>query len=193
MATALQSFRLTARSCKCQSVAQRYATKSIGRRRTFSTAPLRWKEQDDTDARVNAVLEKAAKDSEAEYGKWLGEQVATFEQQMKETEESAKAAFARAGQAPTFDWERIKVKTKNTFLNMGETDPVDGFPDDEEDNEEDITSLAHGELEHHREMRHYARLAAWEMPMLSSKCSRTVIPITFALVDVTFWTWFLTR
>jgi small subunit ribosomal protein S35 len=176
MATALQSFRLTARSCKCQSVAQRYATKSIGRRRTFSTAPLRWKEQDDTDARVNAILEKAAKDSEAEYGKWLGEQVATFDQQMKETEESAKAAFARAGQPPTFDWERIKVKTKNTFLNMGETDPVDGFPDDEEENEEDITSLAHGELEHHREMRHYARLAAWEMPMLSSKCSRALIP-----------------
>lgn len=58
-------------------------------------------------------------------------------------------------------------KPKETFLNMGESDPFeeDGFMEDEED---DISSIAHGELEQHREWRHYARLAAWEMPMLSS-------------------------
>jgi hypothetical protein len=30
----------------------------------------------------------------------------------------------------------------------------------------DISSLAHGELEQHREARHYARIAAYEMPRL---------------------------
>jgi small subunit ribosomal protein S35 len=60
-------------------------------------------------------------------------------------------------------------KLKNTFLNMGDPEP---FEDEdfevEADTFEDMGSLAHGELEHHREMRHYARLAAWEMPLLSS-------------------------
>lgn len=34
---------------------------------------------------------------------------------------------------------------------------------------DDITSLGHGELEQHRELREYARLIAWELPLLSSK------------------------
>jgi hypothetical protein len=32
---------------------------------------------------------------------------------------------------------------------------------------EDISSIAHGELEQHREIRHYARIAAYEMPSLA--------------------------
>lgn len=32
---------------------------------------------------------------------------------------------------------------------------------------DDITALGHGELEQHRELREYARLAAWELPLLS--------------------------
>ena len=37
---------------------------------------------------------------------------------------------------------------------------------------DDITALGHGELEQHRELREYARLAAWELPLLSSTCCR---------------------
>lgn len=40
---------------------------------------------------------------------------------------------------------------------------------DEEINDDEITSLAHAEMELHREMREYARITAWDMPMLSSK------------------------
>jgi small subunit ribosomal protein S35 len=40
---------------------------------------------------------------------------------------------------------------------------------DEEINDDEITSMAHAEMELHREMREYARLTAWDMPMLSSK------------------------
>ncbi|KAF2739723.1 hypothetical protein EJ04DRAFT_508581 [Polyplosphaeria fusca] len=32
---------------------------------------------------------------------------------------------------------------------------------------DDLTSLGHGELEQHRELREYARLAAWELPLLN--------------------------
>lgn len=41
--------------------------------------------------------------------------------------------------------------------------------DDDEFKNNDISSIAHAELEQHREIREYARIAAWDMPMLSSK------------------------
>lgn len=41
---------------------------------------------------------------------------------------------------------------------------------DEEFNDDEITSMAHAELELHREMREYARIAAWDMPLLNSEC-----------------------
>jgi small subunit ribosomal protein S35 len=40
---------------------------------------------------------------------------------------------------------------------------------DEAFNDDDITSMAHAELEVHREIREYARIAAWDMPLLSRK------------------------
>jgi small subunit ribosomal protein S35 len=45
------------------------------------------------------------------------------------------------------------------------TDEV-GEDDFEED---DIMAMAHAKLEEHREFREYARIAVWEMPLLSSK------------------------
>jgi small subunit ribosomal protein S35 len=47
------------------------------------------------------------------------------------------------------------------------TDEV-GEDDFEED---DIMAMAHAKLEEHREFREYARIAVWEMPLLSSKLS----------------------
>lgn len=47
--------------------------------------------------------------------------------------------------------------------------------DDDEFRNDDIASIAHAELEQHREIREYARIAAWDMPLLSSK-SRNPIP-----------------
>lgn len=53
----------------------------------------------------------------------------------------------------------------NGFFQMGEREDI-GM--DDEFKEDDITSLAHAELEQHREMREYLRLASWEMPLLAS-------------------------
>lgn len=58
-------------------------------------------------------------------------------------------------------------KIKPGLMAMGEVDEQ-GTGEDEEYRGDDISSLAHGELEQHREMREYARIAAWEMPLLSS-------------------------
>lgn len=43
--------------------------------------------------------------------------------------------------------------------------------EDPEFENDDITSTAHGELEQHREMREYARIMAWDMPLLYSRVS----------------------
>ncbi|KAL9032574.1 MAG: hypothetical protein Q9214_007908 [Letrouitia sp. 1 TL-2023] len=49
---------------------------------------------------------------------------------------------------------------------MDEPDPQNTGEDEDFDGD-DISSTAHGELEQHREMREYARIIAWEMPLLS--------------------------
>ncbi|UNI20693.1 37S ribosomal protein S24, mitochondrial [Purpureocillium takamizusanense] len=48
-----------------------------------------------------------------------------------------------------------------------EDDPETDTEEHDEFDEDDITSMAHGKLEEVREMRHYARLAVWEMPLLA--------------------------
>ncbi|KAG5920845.1 hypothetical protein E4U42_006056 [Claviceps africana] len=48
-----------------------------------------------------------------------------------------------------------------------EEDPETNTEEHDEFDEDDITSMAHGKLDEVREMRHYARLAAWEMPLLA--------------------------
>ncbi|KAJ5679639.1 hypothetical protein N7462_007883 [Penicillium macrosclerotiorum] len=47
---------------------------------------------------------------------------------------------------------------------------------DEEINDDEITSMAHAEMELHREMREYARITAWDMPMLSKLAQPFTLP-----------------
>ncbi|KAK4694112.1 small subunit ribosomal protein S35, partial [Lecanoromycetidae sp. Uapishka_2] len=57
-------------------------------------------------------------------------------------------------------------RIKPGLMAMGEAEEQESG-EDEEFEGDDLTSLGHGELEQHREMREYARIAAWEMPLLS--------------------------
>jgi small subunit ribosomal protein S35 len=52
-----------------------------------------------------------------------------------------------------------------------EEDPETNTEELEEFDEDDITSMAHGKLDEIRDMRQYARLAVWELPLLSSECN----------------------
>jgi small subunit ribosomal protein S35 len=185
MATALQGFRLTARSCQCRPHAHRYLTKSIGRRRAFSTTQHLLADSDSSNP--PSTKRSTQKPSFDKLAAWirpdneedleglarirtlaerpeLEDEVHEVEQVLvDDIGDYMKVGGFEPAQAPR------KKKLKNTFLNMGDPEP---FEDDdfelEADTYEEMSSLAHGELEHHREMRHYARLAAWEMPLLSS-------------------------
>lgn len=154
MATALQGFRSTARSCICSQTPYRYATKSIGSGRTFSTTIQR-------PEKANPVKSGFAKLRQTEQN---------LEQMQQNSDDHLELYHQRIDAVSQKPYELMQVrrkKLKETFMNMGEAEPWE----DEytmEDDDDDMNTLAHGELEQHREMRHYARLVAWEMPLLSS-------------------------
>lgn len=50
-----------------------------------------------------------------------------------------------------------------------DSDLISETIDDDELPQDEIMSLGHGKLEEHREFREYARIAAWQMPLLSSE------------------------
>ena len=55
------------------------------------------------------------------------------------------------------------------FWGDGEDDEFAEVEDDDDEfRNDDMPSNAHAELEQHREIREYARIAAWDMPLLSS-------------------------
>lgn len=59
---------------------------------------------------------------------------------------------------------------RDTFWDEDEDDKdLISNDDSDEFDENDMTDIAHAKLEEHREQRAYARLAIWEMPLLSRK------------------------
>ncbi|KAL7896495.1 mitochondrial ribosomal subunit domain-containing protein [Trichoderma sp. SZMC 28014] len=65
---------------------------------------------------------------------------------------------------------------KSSFW-FDEDDPETNTEEHDEFDEDDITSMAHGKLDEMRDMRHYARLAIWEMPLLA-KFAKPFVPPT---------------
>jgi small subunit ribosomal protein S35 len=59
-----------------------------------------------------------------------------------------------------------RPRREQGFFSMGEKEDIG--PDEDDFQGDDISSLGHAELEQTREIREYARLAGWEMPLLAS-------------------------
>lgn len=69
------------------------------------------------------------------------------------------------------DFEIESKKGKIGFWGEGQEE----LGPDEDYYADDITSHGHGQLEEHRELREYARLIAWELPLLNgTSTSQTV-------------------
>ena len=78
----------------------------------------------------------------------------------------------RSGINPNFLEERNLQALKDGYWQEDEDDEFGVVPDDDDDFSEDlITSVAESELEVHREIREYTRIAAWELPGLLRKFS----------------------
>lgn len=66
-------------------------------------------------------------------------------------------------------FEDVRDKSRG-FWAEDESDELALVEDgDEEINDDEITSTAHAQMELQRELREYARITAWDMPMLSSR------------------------
>jgi len=66
---------------------------------------------------------------------------------------------------------------RDSFWNSEEadTDLITDEIGEDDFEEDDMMALGHAKLEEHREFREYARLAVWEMPLLSSKPAGAVV------------------
>ncbi|KAL5343765.1 mitochondrial ribosomal subunit protein-domain-containing protein [Aspergillus crustosus] len=74
----------------------------------------------------------------------------------------------------TFTEGRSKIQG---FWASDEDDEFGVVEDQDDDfHDDDITSMAHAELELHREIREYARIAAWDMPLLSQLAKPFALP-----------------
>lgn len=70
-------------------------------------------------------------------------------------------------------FEDYKPRRGSNFWSSAEEDEFADVEDaDDTFLDDDIPSIAHAELEVHREVREYARITAWDMPMLSSRSAR---------------------
>ncbi|KAH6609696.1 hypothetical protein Trco_003042 [Trichoderma cornu-damae] len=81
-------------------------------------------------------------------------------------ETSGWASEDRALEEDLFRDDAGERPNKSSFW-FDEDDPETNTEEHDEFDEDDITSMAHGKLDEIRDMRHYARLAIWEMPLLA--------------------------
>ncbi|KAI0594616.1 mitochondrial ribosomal subunit protein-domain-containing protein [Biscogniauxia sp. FL1348] len=152
--------------------------------RTLSTTPAAWRpaaEKDDID-RIEDELEEEDEDD----GITVADMERVFRQVGKgrdgEVESTTKLQEQTIGAASDSVSSMLRLprmNLKRSFWNDEEDDPeliTDELNEDEFD-EDDVPSMAHGKLEEIREYREYARLAAWEMPLLS-KLARPFEPPT---------------
>ena len=124
---------------------------------------------DDLDPELRAALESLSPEEQAEFRQAMAEveYMSSPEAQADLKEEASLTANDFMDKIPYME-SPPRVRTdKLGFMAEGEDDAED-IGEDPEYEADDITSLAHGELEQHRELRKYARLAVWEMPLLHS-------------------------
>ncbi|KAJ5569965.1 uncharacterized protein N7459_009395 [Penicillium hispanicum] len=73
-------------------------------------------------------------------------------------------------------FEDLRPKSRGFWAEDEDDEMAQVEDGDEEINDDEITSMAHAEMELHREMREYARIAAWDMPMLSKLAQPFTLP-----------------
>lgn len=176
MATGVRSMRFCLRAFRhAATPAPRRAGAPIYvARRAFSSTPTPWRpaakkdeaderevdEEEDDDviidsAELNESLDTTLTGPDIDSGA-----TARFQEQVVG---SINATLSEAAYVP-------KVHPARSFWHEEEEDPELLTDERDEDvfEEDDIMSMAHGKLEEFREYREYARIAAWEMPLLSS-------------------------
>ncbi|KAB5554854.1 mitochondrial ribosomal subunit protein-domain-containing protein [Coniochaeta sp. 2T2.1] len=189
MAAAAQSLRLAFRARRTAPALRQFRPQqaSMALRPISTTAPRPARKDEDDE-------EGADPEEEARQFENYGEVYAEF----LRSETMTEAEKAEAQKAMEM-WEKLPIEDKNrvtqnvkdiregiqpmrksmrpirgSFWNDEERDSemiTNEFGEDDFE-EDDITGMGHAKLEEHREMREYARVAVWEMPLLSKLAKR---------------------
>ncbi|KAI0892312.1 mitochondrial ribosomal subunit protein-domain-containing protein [Annulohypoxylon nitens] len=172
MASGVQSIRLCARTFRHSPALRKAGTRIYVARRPFSSTPMRWR----NPAKKDEFEEEEEEYVEVDDGLDPVERQALFRSALRNpnanvegltrfherTLGAATPIVAIAGALP-------KKNKKRLFWNQDEDDPdlITDEMNEETFDEDDIMGMAHSKLEEFREYREYARIAAWEMPLLS--------------------------
>ena len=177
MAAASTALRLCARAIARPRPTPTLRARPLVPHRTFASTAFRWRPANTPDEGDEAALV----DEEASEYNFVEAMLADLppEQQTPELKQEMRDLEARLS-----DQERVMHKSldEESITLFKEPRPLkDSFWFDEEDDdtmthdivgedfdEDDIPTVAHGKLDELREHRHYARIVAWEMPMLAS-------------------------
>jgi small subunit ribosomal protein S35 len=136
-------------------------------RRPFSVTPLRFRELDEQDAEEPATSEFDSDEpsdlqtSAFDFKAWDDEELLD-----EETRREIDADVEKIDTQIPIDFME-NTRQKPGFWAEGEEDEM-AEVEDEDQKDDAITSMAHTQLEEHRELREYARIVAWDMPSLSS-------------------------
>ena len=173
--------RIPSRCKACQSAAalRQFHLSSLHRARKDSEPEISSKSTKRQRAQFRFSIESLAPEERSTYKSLSPEEQAKWRDEAKQLHDyytspemdsmvqglASQAASDAQREQPHFEFSLPTVKPG--YFNYGEEEYFD-TGEDEEFQGDDINSLGHGELEQHREMREYARIAAWEMPLLSS-------------------------
>jgi small subunit ribosomal protein S35 len=180
MATTANSLRLCVRARSQISTLAIYPRRASLLRRALSTTTARCSDEgafgDDDEAGTSKfydtagdVLKDIAKTSENNAR--LAQPMLDRWEQLSQDEVASLDKLTKEVIQETAEIRRPVRITKTMFWNTNEpeSDMVTDEIGEDEFEEDDMTSMAHGKLEEHREYREYARIAIWEMPLLASK------------------------
>ncbi|KAK2615726.1 hypothetical protein N8I77_002460 [Diaporthe amygdali] len=193
MASAARSLRLACRSCRSQRPIQHVGPKIFVAWKSVSGGNIKEVKETSTDGQKpspfdnwaaedlehdrkyrNMTPSDVAKDLFSEEERGLFGELAAELAGLGDTEIRKEQDAARELSRPL----RAAVKPRRDAFWDEDEDDKDLISNDDSDefDENDMTDIAHAKLEEHREQRAYARLAIWEMPMLSQYAKPFELP-----------------
>ena len=178
MAAASTAFRLCSRAIARPRPAPALHARPLLQRRTLTSSPLRWRpaknpgeedpeaaESEEPSSDYNFVetmlADIPAKDRSPEMEVELEELRTQLENQESNMHDGLDEMSAKLFKEP-------RPQRDSFWFDEEDDDPTTQDIVGDEFDEDDIPTMAHGKLDEVREYRHYARIVAWEMPMLAS-------------------------
>lgn len=186
MASAARSLRLACRSCRSQRPIQNVGPRIFVAWKSVGGGAIKEVKESSTDGQKPTPFDHWAQEDVEEDQKYRNMKASDIAKDIFSDEEREMFGDLASELASIGDTDirkeqdaarelarplRSAVKPRRDAFWDEDEDDKDLISNDDSDefDENDMTDIAHAKLEEHREQRAYARLAIWEMPLLSRK------------------------